>query len=283
MQKNDMEIDDLYVIPSYVHNRKATPQWQLSDRTLPSHNLVYLYGGKGIFTWDGEVQSVKAGDLVYFPEGCHRSMQTDPMEPLMFYTVNFQAVQPLYIEESWSIRPVSFPFPLIKSIDDTALHQRFMTLFERLHQNFLTGKNRQKAKLRETLLEILSLAAFAGDENRVSYSSRRKAQQAAQYMAAHYREKLTLSSLSAAVGLSPSHFSAIFRAATGYSPIDYLISLRIFQAKQLLRDGYSVTKVAEAVGFSDIYYFSNTFKRVEGIAPGHYRNALKQEEKDSIG
>lgn len=281
MYVNEMEIDDLYVIPSYVHNRRATAQWQLSDRTLPSHNLVYLYGGKGIFAWDGEVRSVKAGDLVYFPEGCHRSMQTDPMDPLMFYTVNFQAAQPLYLytDESWSIRPVSFPFPLIKSIDDTALHQRFMTLFERLHQNFLTGKNRQKAKLRETLLEILSLAAFACDDSRVSYSSRRKAQQAAQYMAAHYPEKLTLSSLAAAVGLSTSHFSAIFRAATGHSPIDYLISLRIFQAKQLLRDGYSVTKVAEAVGFSDIYYFSNTFKRLEGVAPGHYRSAVKQEEK----
>lgn len=71
--------------------------------------------------------------------------------------------------------------------------------------------------------------------------------------------------------MSSSHFSAVFRDLIGKSPIDYLLNVRITKAKQLLCDGISVTKVSELTGFSDIYYFSNVFKKTEGESPAEFK------------
>jgi AraC-like DNA-binding protein len=70
--------------------------------------------------------------------------------------------------------------------------------------------------------------------------------------------------------VSPSYLGSIFRRVTGRSPIDYLIEIRINRAKNLLRDGYSVTETSRFVGFNDIYYFSRMFKSHEGMSPSEY-------------
>lgn len=141
MQKNNMEIDDLYVIPSYVHNRNADTAVAAirQDAALPTIWSTFM-AARGFLAGTVRLVRSKPATWYTFRRAACRSMRTDPIDPLKFYTVNFQAAQPIFFEEAWSIRSVSFPFPLIKSIDDTAQHQRFMTLFERLHQNFLTGK-----------------------------------------------------------------------------------------------------------------------------------------------
>lgn len=268
------KIYELYVCPTFVHNRIATADWKFEHDVLLYHNLIYVYDGLGTFEYDGIKKQVKAGDLVFFPKGCCRSMRTDASRLLKLYTVNFHAALPLKENAGWQIEPAEFSFAFIKSLDDEAVRQQFMVLFERLNFLFLTGENMQKVKLRETLSEILALADFCQNPKSISYSSRDKANKAVHYMTAHYGEKLTLKVLAESVGLSPSHFSAVFREATGRSPIDYLIHLRIFKAKQLLSDGCSVTEVARAVGFSDIYYFSNLFRKIEGVSPSRYRSIL---------
>ena len=53
------------------------------------------------------------------------------------------------------------------------------------------------------------------------------------------------------------------------------------KAKQFLSDGLSVTAAAEAAGFSDIYYFSNVFKRLEGISPKKFKTNLQKEQSQA--
>jgi len=58
----------------------------------------------------------------------------------------------------------------------------------------------------------------------------------------------------------------IFKEVTGMTPIEYLISILINKAKELLQDGYSVIEAARRTGFSDVFYFSKCFKQKEGLA-----------------
>lgn len=274
MKAEGTAIYDLYVKPVFVHNRTTTPEWGFDNRSLLYHNLVYIYEGTGRFACNGVKKEVGAGDLVYFPKGCWQYMRTDARRLLKLYTVNFQAVLPMEEGADWRMEPVSFPFAFVKSLEDEAVQKRFEVLFERLSYLFMAGEGLQKVKQRETLSEILGLADLCQRNQNISYSSRDKANRAVHFMAVHYAEKLTLEALAGTAGLSPSHFSAVFRAVTGKSPIDYLIHLRVFKAKQLLSDGMRVTDVAEAVGFSDIYYFSNVFRRLEGVSPSRFRSGL---------
>jgi transcriptional regulator GlxA family with amidase domain len=81
-----------------------------------------------------------------------------------------------------------------------------------------------------------------------------------------------VSELATRAGLSASHYSALFRRLTGYSPKHYLTRLRIRRAARLLRTtDSSVKTIAATLGYGDPFYFSRTFRLVHGICPSAYR------------
>ncbi|OXS54023.1 hypothetical protein B1A99_27705 [Cohnella sp. CIP 111063] len=88
------------------------------------------------------------------------------------------------------------------------------------------------------------------------------------YMKRHLGEKMTRDQLAEMAGLTPEHFSRIFKKHTGQSPVDYLIRIRVERAEELLRSTpLAIKEVAKQVGIEDPYYFSRVFKRVTGAAP----------------
>jgi transcriptional regulator GlxA family with amidase domain len=77
-------------------------------------------------------------------------------------------------------------------------------------------------------------------------------------------------------GLAERSFKRRFRAATGYSAIDYVQALRIEEAKQLLETSEHPTDdVARAVGYEDAAYFRRLFRRRTGLAPSEYRRRFR--------
>ncbi len=79
--------------------------------------------------------------------------------------------------------------------------------------------------------------------------------------------------LCAESGLSYSYFSELFIKRYGMSPVKYVTKLKIDYAKELLvTNMYSITKIAEMCGFEDVYYFSNVFKKLNGVSPKKYLN-----------
>lgn len=74
--------------------------------------------------------------------------------------------------------------------------------------------------------------------------------------------------------VSPQHLNHLFRAATGMSPYQFLIHMRIQKAKERLIHEKSLTVkgVASLVGFLDSSHFVSTFRKLEGITPEQFRN-----------
>lgn len=273
------DVYKIYLEPFYVHNRIATADWSINSFKMQAHNIVYIYDGKGIFDNGGGKTEVKSGDLVYFGPGARQFMTTDPKTPLKLFTVNFYAAVPRFYNSVWSIEPANFGFSFVNSLEDEAVQNRFTVLFQRLCHLFPLADSVRKGRDRETLNEILALAEICRGSSGISFGVRDKINRAVHYMTDNYGQKLSLSSLAAEAELSPSYFSAVFREITGKSPIDYLIHLRIYKAKQFLSDGFSVTAAAEETGFSDIYYFSNVFKRLEGVSPVKFKSKQQKEQE----
>ena len=74
-------------------------------------------------------------------------------------------------------------------------------------------------------------------------------------------------------GYSESRFSSLYKEIYGTSPINDLTARRIEEAKLLILYGNtSLSEIAEATGFSSIYYFSRHFKKCEGISPTLFKN-----------
>ncbi|UJF31837.1 response regulator transcription factor [Paenibacillus hexagrammi] len=95
---------------------------------------------------------------------------------------------------------------------------------------------------------------------------------ALEYMTLKFREEINLQEVADYIHVSRSYFSLLFKRHTGKKFIDYLIELRIREAKRLLccRD-YKIYEVAEQTGFKDVKYFSKLFKRMTGYTPIEYR------------
>jgi AraC-like DNA-binding protein len=88
----------------------------------------------------------------------------------------------------------------------------------------------------------------------------------------HGDEDLAVADVAAAAGLSPHWFSAVFAAATGVPPWQWLTTLRIGRAQRLLAAGrLGVTAVALEVGFADPSYFARVFRAQAGCSPCVWR------------
>ncbi|MDC7788811.1 AraC family transcriptional regulator [Rhodoplanes sp. TEM] len=91
-------------------------------------------------------------------------------------------------------------------------------------------------------------------------------------MDAGLAEPFSLARLAREAGLSPFHFSRLFRRATGTSPSQHFIRLRMTEARRLLREtDHSVIEIGMAVGYSSPSRFAQVFRREVGVPPTQYR------------
>lgn len=89
----------------------------------------------------------------------------------------------------------------------------------------------------------------------------------------HLAEDFYLADLAEAAQLSEYHFSRLFKRATGLSPSQYFIRLRMARARQLLLEtDHSVIDIGMEVGYSSPSHFSQVFRREVGVTPSAYRN-----------
>src|SRR6266536_2538891 len=84
---------------------------------------------------------------------------------------------------------------------------------------------------------------------------------------AHYSERLTVSDMARAAGLSRAHFSREFRKAFSEPPHSYLLTRRLERAAALLRNtDHSVAEICVSVGLSSIGSFTSSFTRTYGLS-----------------
>ncbi len=93
------------------------------------------------------------------------------------------------------------------------------------------------------------------------------------FMRERLAEEFSLTDLAEAAQLSEYHFSRLFKRATGVSPSQYFIRLRMARARELLLDtDLSVIDIGLEVGYSSPSHFSQVFRREVGVTPSAYRN-----------
>jgi transcriptional regulator GlxA family with amidase domain len=93
----------------------------------------------------------------------------------------------------------------------------------------------------------------------------------------NYAAPNPVAGMTLASGLTARTFKRRFEAATGYAPLDYVLSLRMEEAKQMLETtDTAIDAIAEEVGYSETAAFRRLFKRATGIAPLQYRQRFQQ-------
>lgn len=120
----------------------------------------------------------------------------------------------------------------------------------------------------------------SGSQHTVSNENMEKA---LRHIDEHYSEnELSLSSVASAVNLAPTYFSGLFKNNVGVNFVEYLNSLRIEKAKEMLCcTTLRVNEISEKVGYSDYRYFGQVFKKYTGESPKSYQKTRFIDEKVS--
>lgn len=109
----------------------------------------------------------------------------------------------------------------------------------------------------------------------INKSQRQKLKDVLSYIRKNIDKNITLEELAQVSGMSPRYFCRVFKSITGRTPIEYVNYYRIETASQMLiTTGESVTDIALNCGFNDMSYFSKMFKKLKGISPSKFRQAL---------
>ncbi|MBQ1393994.1 MAG: DNA-binding response regulator [Lachnospiraceae bacterium] len=99
--------------------------------------------------------------------------------------------------------------------------------------------------------------------------------QAIEYIEEQYATEISLEEVAKYVGVTPQHFSKIFKMETGIKYVDWLSELRIERAKEyLMEEKYTVKEICFFVGYRDPNYFSRIFKKMVGVPPSKYREGM---------
>lgn len=259
----------------------------VSCRPSQGIGIKYVQEGEEQYEVDGQLYNVRAGQFLMVNHQQEvtayvRSRKTvkglclyiDPEQVSnAHYLLGHSAEQLLEGEASakpFEVRQRTYPVrhspieSIVRSLlhNPQALHQNTGALFEQLalavvQKEFQVGKEvfaipAKRSSTREELHQRLTIAKA--------------------YMLDNLSQPMLVSEVAREAALSEFHFIRTFRQAFGLSPNQFMQQERIRQAKALLRQPHlSVTDVAAQCGFSDLQYFSRTFKRLAGESPSRFR------------
>ncbi|MFC5450552.1 response regulator [Paenibacillus aestuarii] len=113
--------------------------------------------------------------------------------------------------------------------------------------------------------------------------SDRTVEVAQQYIRTHYHADLSLEKVAAIVYLNPVYFSQLFKQKTGFGFKEYVIHLRLEQAKQLLMNPkLKLAEIAERIGYQDMRHFTQVFRKKYGTTPSEYRQENLTGKTDKV-
>ena len=263
----DATNENIMVEVGYFINRRCTPTWIIAESTIDFTDLTYITKGSAEYIIDSVSYTVTAGDLICIPKGCLRSATVVPSDLMECYVINGQ-VQSLKGEE------MELPFPLISHI---GLHQDIISLYRDLNAEWLLRDPGYIMKVRAICLMVLQryfqLIIYKNGTSTLD----KRIKRVLRYIIDHYYEPLTVQNMADLVGLSPVYFGNFFQHETGMSFRQYLTSIRLNHAEDMLNSGeYNVNEVSDACGFSDIFYFSKVFKESRGVPPSQVIRSGRQ-------
>lgn len=234
------------------------------------YQLIYIAFGTGYFYFDKDTPTcIESGNMVlYHPEEFQKYIYLDRDHPTVYW-IHFTGSDINKIFHSHGIDPS------VRTIL-AGTHPYYAQIFERI----ISELQLQQAYFEEStsilFTQLIIAAARFSHECMLDNAniSLEGVIQATTYFHEHYREDINIESYIAGSGLSVSSFFRKFKHYTGVTPLQYLINIRLSNAKKLLETtDHSVSEIASLTGYDNALYFSRLFHRHIGMSPREYKRS----------
>lgn len=255
----------------YVGNAKHGGDWNSLLHTHACAEIFYVVGGIGKFKIEDLVLSVQMGDTVIINPGVEHTEISLNASPLEYIVIGVGGL---------SFTPNEDADPRYCIVNFSQTQQQILQ-----YLRALLAEVEEKAAGHElvclNLLEVLLVHLMRHRDfplvpEHAPAPVNKECVTIKRYLDSHFKESLTLDQLAQMSHISKFHLVHSFTKEYGVSPISYLINRRIEESKHLLREtNSSLSHISHILGFSSPSYFSQSFRRVEGISPIEYRKSCR--------
>lgn len=229
--------------------------------------MIYCVKGKGTITTNKQHIAIKENTFIIIPALMPHIYCSDSKEPWYIYWSHFNGQT---AEHYFNVKTEDCLIVSRIAVNKSAIITGFFdSIFAVLNSGYTINNLIYSA---QTFAHILVTIFFKNTEQQ----GKKYINDTISYMKENLDKKISLNQLARQNNLSKSQFNNLFKEETGFSPIDYLIRLKIQQAcKYLDLTDLQVKEIAAKLAYHDPYYFSRIFKKIMGLSPRTYRNTKK--------
>jgi AraC-like DNA-binding protein len=270
-KERDPELFPIY-ITQIGYFPKATFHYRERRKGCEDNILIYCLQGKGHYIVDSKRYEVSSNQFIIIPAtDKYMRYWADKDDPWTIYWVHYTGDNIDSFNRSLNLSitkgPVQIPF-----------NEKTIEIWQNIYQTLEMGYSIENlCSASFCLYHLIAILLFP--QRHIQSDKEEDGDiitRTINNMRDNLGKKLTVEDMATKHQLSVSHFSNIFRKATGMPPIDYFIHLKMQRACQLLyANDDKIKTVALDLGYEDPYYFSRIFKKYIGNSPEQYRVTAK--------
>lgn len=217
----------------------------------PWHGIAFSLGGELVYIHNNATISLKNNHIVYLPKEITYDIRC--IHGGSFALINFQATQDIAIQD----------FKITESTNQEIILRTFFAM----NNVFPRGFVQHRAEILSYAYKIFSLIAY----NELQIVSPLLSQ-AIEYIDQNLQKpQLSNSFIANQLHISEVYLRKLFTNTLSVSVKKYIIDKRIEKSKALIREGaLTITDISERCGYSNVYYFSRSFKEKTGLTPTEY-------------
>ena len=260
-------------VRNFFYNTTALTTERRSSKHYHSlYEIYYLEEGECHYLIEGKLFEMAKGDIVFIPKGMIHKTTYEGTHSRLLINCSGRYLENIELKEAFVYRNQKYS-------------REIYNVIKNIEKEYLNGDKFSDNLIKGYIQQLLAIVYRTENKYKNTRHQNKYVNTALNILEENFTQDITLYSMALKFGVSPEHFSRLFKKETGLGFNEYISLLRLKKAETLLKknENLSVSEVAFSCGFNDSNYFCEKFKKVYGISPLKFKKKHKLKVNRSNG